>query len=166
MEDLVTFDGAFAGRRVFVTGHTGFKGSWLTAWLLDLGADVTGYALPPDTDPNLFDALGLAEDHVQPDNGRIGQPAAIFDGGNDVSQHVSGADAGQLVYVANQQQVSAGRDGFQQVICQQQIQHGCFVYDHQVCLQRVLLVALKESSFSGFELKQPVDRFGRMPGGL
>ncbi len=69
MEDLVTFDGAFAGRRVFVTGHTGFKGSWLTAWLLDLGADVTGYALPPDTDPNLFDALGLAEEvrHITAD---------------------------------------------------------------------------------------------------
>ena len=67
MEGVVTrgvdgglFDGVFVGRRVFVTGHTGFKGSWLTAWLLDLGAEVTGYALEPPTDPSLFDELGLA----------------------------------------------------------------------------------------------------------
>jgi len=57
---------AYANRRVFVTGHTGFKGSWLASWLGRLGADVTGYALEPPTDPNLFDALGLADrmDHV------------------------------------------------------------------------------------------------------
>ena len=42
------------GRRVFLTGHTGFKGAWLSLWLADLGAEVTGYALDPLTDPNLF----------------------------------------------------------------------------------------------------------------
>ncbi len=57
----MTFGGAYAGRRVFVTGHTGFKGAWLSSWLLGLGADVTGYALDPPTEPNLFDALGLDE---------------------------------------------------------------------------------------------------------
>src|SRR6266508_943857 len=41
-------------RRVFVTGHTGFKGSWLSLWLNRLGAQVTGYALDPPTDPSLF----------------------------------------------------------------------------------------------------------------
>jgi CDP-glucose 4,6-dehydratase len=54
------FGGAYAGRRVFVTGHTGFKGSWLSSWLLALGADVTGYALEPPTQPSLFDALDLS----------------------------------------------------------------------------------------------------------
>lgn len=42
------------GRRVFLTGHTGFKGAWLALWLQRLGARVTGYALPPETEPNLF----------------------------------------------------------------------------------------------------------------
>lgn len=42
------------GRRVFVTGHTGFKGSWLSLWLQQLGAEVTGYALDPPTTPSLF----------------------------------------------------------------------------------------------------------------
>lgn len=49
------------GKRVFVTGHTGFKGSWLVAWLHDLGARVFGYALPPLTDPALFNSARLAE---------------------------------------------------------------------------------------------------------
>jgi CDP-glucose 4,6-dehydratase len=43
------------GRRVFLTGHTGFKGSWLSLWLNTLGADVTGYALEPPTQPSLYD---------------------------------------------------------------------------------------------------------------
>jgi CDP-glucose 4,6-dehydratase len=59
LEDLVMFAGAYSGRRVFVTGHTGFKGTWLSSWLLDLGAQVTGYSLDPPTQPSLFDAVGL-----------------------------------------------------------------------------------------------------------
>lgn len=50
---------AYAGKRVLVTGHTGFKGSWLTLWLSNLGAEVTGYALAPDTDPALFACAGV-----------------------------------------------------------------------------------------------------------
>lgn len=48
----------WAGRRVLVTGHTGFKGSWLALWLQALKSDVTGYALPPPTQPNLFELAG------------------------------------------------------------------------------------------------------------
>lgn len=47
------------GRRVLVTGHTGFKGSWLTTWLLQLGSKVTGVALEPQTDPSMFKLLDL-----------------------------------------------------------------------------------------------------------
>jgi len=50
-----TFAGVFAGKKVLVTGHTGFKGSWLSLWLAELGAEVHGYALAPDTEPNLFE---------------------------------------------------------------------------------------------------------------
>ena len=49
----------YFGRSVFLTGHTGFKGSWLAEWLETLGAEVTGYALEPPTLPNLFDVLDL-----------------------------------------------------------------------------------------------------------
>lgn len=50
------------GKRVLVTGQTGFKGSWLSLWLLHWGASVTGLALPPETTPSLFEQLGLAND--------------------------------------------------------------------------------------------------------
>ncbi len=53
------FQNTFRGKRVFITGHTGFKGSWLTEWLLALGAEVTGYSLAPPTDPSLFEQLRL-----------------------------------------------------------------------------------------------------------
>ena len=49
------------GRKVFVTGHTGFKGSWLCLWLESLGANVTGYALDPPTTPSLFEQAGVAK---------------------------------------------------------------------------------------------------------
>jgi CDP-glucose 4,6-dehydratase len=59
----VTPDPAFwRGKRVLVTGHTGFKGPWLCLWLRLLGADVRGYALEPPTDPNLFEQARVADD--------------------------------------------------------------------------------------------------------
>lgn len=53
------FGGCYAGRRVLVTGHTGFKGSWLAMWLQALGAEVAGLALDPDTEPSHWHLLGL-----------------------------------------------------------------------------------------------------------
>lgn len=60
--DQLMFDNVYKDTTVLVTGHTGFKGAWLTAWLLELGADVIGYseeAAP--TDPSLFELTGLSE---------------------------------------------------------------------------------------------------------
>jgi CDP-glucose 4,6-dehydratase len=50
---------SFSGKRIFVTGHTGFKGAWLTFLLKELGADVMGYALPPEPGPSHFELLDL-----------------------------------------------------------------------------------------------------------
>lgn len=64
MENLALnnlFGGVYTGRRVLVTGHTGFKGSWLCLWLTALGARVTGLALAPDTEPAHWSLLGLSE---------------------------------------------------------------------------------------------------------
>jgi CDP-glucose 4,6-dehydratase len=60
--EVVVIDQTFwQGKRVFLTGHTGFKGSWLTLWLRLLGAEVTGFALAPDTDPNMFSMARVSE---------------------------------------------------------------------------------------------------------
>jgi CDP-glucose 4,6-dehydratase len=56
-------DSAFwADKRVLLTGHTGFKGSWTALWLAAMGAKVTGFALAPDTEPSLFEIAGVARD--------------------------------------------------------------------------------------------------------
>lgn len=59
MESLVLSRSFWRGRRVFVTGHTGFKGGWLSLWLTDMGAEVHGYALAPATDPCFFSLTRL-----------------------------------------------------------------------------------------------------------
>lgn len=53
--------GFYKDKRLFITGHTGFKGSWLALWLTELGARVYGYSLSPPTDPNLFTLINLTE---------------------------------------------------------------------------------------------------------
>lgn len=53
------FNGIYSGKKVLITGHTGFKGSWLSQWLNALGAEVVGYALPPETVPSIFEATRL-----------------------------------------------------------------------------------------------------------
>ena len=55
-----SFGDIYRGKRVLITGHTGFKGSWLSEWLFSLGAEVTGFALAPATSPALFEQLGLS----------------------------------------------------------------------------------------------------------
>lgn len=52
--------GLWQGKRVFLTGHTGFKGSWMSLWLQSLGAELTGFALPPPTRPSLFEEARVA----------------------------------------------------------------------------------------------------------
>lgn len=66
LEDVVT---TWRGRRVFLTGHTGFKGSWLALWLSRLGAQIRGYALDPCTEPNIFNlaSVGAVVEDVRGD---------------------------------------------------------------------------------------------------
>ena len=68
-EELEIFGNIFRGKRILITGHTGFKGSWLSLWLHDLGAKVTGFALPPDTAPSHFELIGLRDtvNHIEGD---------------------------------------------------------------------------------------------------
>ncbi len=63
-------------RRVLVTGHTGFKGSWLALWLQSAGAEVTGFALPPPTDPSLFESARVGRG-MRSMLGDIREPAAF-----------------------------------------------------------------------------------------
>lgn len=90
----------WSGKRVLLTGHTGFKGAWLSQMLVDFGARVTGFALPPDTSPNLFEALGLADrmDH------RIGdiRDRTAFD------RAIRGAEPEIVLHLAAQPIVSEG----------------------------------------------------------
>ena len=60
----MTLQNAYKGKIVLITGHTGFKGAWLTAWLKQLGAKVVGIALDPPTEPSHFAAAHLADDMV------------------------------------------------------------------------------------------------------
>lgn len=60
LEGLVMFDDIYKGKRVLVTGHTGFKGSWLCLWLQKLGANICGYSLEPETSPSHFELIQLS----------------------------------------------------------------------------------------------------------
>jgi CDP-glucose 4,6-dehydratase len=74
------FEKVFEGKRVLVTGHTGFCGSWLSLWLSMAGARVSGLALPPETQPNHFDLIELAEqvDHHIGDIRELDRVRKIF----------------------------------------------------------------------------------------
>lgn len=80
MEDVVSSAAArgdlWRGRRVFLTGHTGFKGGWLALWLASKGAVVRGYSLDPPTEPNLF-SVARVGDRVEDIRGDIRDAAAL-----------------------------------------------------------------------------------------
>src|SRR5574344_1553488 len=57
----MAFDNVYKGKKVLVTGNTGFKGSWLTTWLLMMGADVYGYSIDVPTNPSLYETASLGK---------------------------------------------------------------------------------------------------------
>jgi CDP-glucose 4,6-dehydratase len=81
MKTEVMFENIYEKRRVLVTGHTGFKGSWLALWLHELGAEVTGLALPPNTKPSHFELtqLGNLIHHIEGDIRTLETLKRVFD---------------------------------------------------------------------------------------
>jgi CDP-glucose 4,6-dehydratase len=96
------FAGLYAGKTVFLTGHTGFKGAWLAHWLLKLGARVHGFALTPPTSPALFDLLGLA--------GRLEHQMADLRDAAAVKQAVAAAQPDFVFHLAAQAILRASYD--------------------------------------------------------
>lgn len=76
MEGLDVNRAFWQGKKVFLTGHTGFKGGWLSLWLQQLGAQVTGYALAPPTNPSLFEVARVAA-HMESIEGDIRDLSAL-----------------------------------------------------------------------------------------
>jgi CDP-glucose 4,6-dehydratase len=106
---------AFSGRAVFVTGHTGFKGSWLSLWLHEMGARVTGYALAPATTPALFESAGVAEvleRHVVGDiRDRTGLAAALRQAQPEFVLHLAARTVVREAYAHPAEAFSVNVDG-------------------------------------------------------
>jgi len=83
------------GKKVFLTGHTGFKGSWLSLWLTSLQAEVIGFALPPNTQPSLFDSVEVARSIKASHIGNICEA-------NELSSAIIGAEPDIVLHMAAQ----------------------------------------------------------------
>src|SRR4029078_11974551 len=94
------FEKVLRGQRAFVTGHTGFTGSWLTLWLQNIGCEGSGLALPPVTEPNLFSAAEIGNEF----NSRFGDIRDFA----TVKQAVDQARPSVVFHVAAQPLVSHG----------------------------------------------------------
>lgn len=80
LENMVTplFNDVFRGKKILLTGHTGFKGTWLACWLKQLGADVTGIALPTDTSPSHWQLLNVEINSIEADIRDAKKMRALF----------------------------------------------------------------------------------------
>lgn len=84
----------WSGKRIFLTGHTGFKGGWLSLWLESLGATVKGFALPPDTQPSLFTVARVSEG-VESEFGDVRDAVAV-------AKSMAGFDPDIVIHMAAQ----------------------------------------------------------------
>ena len=79
---------ALANRKVFLTGHSGFTGSWLGAWLRSIDCEVTGYSLAPETTPNLYDVLGVEGDFARSITADIRDVSTLQDAVNEAQPDI------------------------------------------------------------------------------
>ncbi len=88
MESVVVTREFWHGKRVFLSGHTGFKGAWLALWLTDMGAEVHGYALVPPTNPNFFEAANLRSSIASSTNGDIRDASLLTRAMQEARPHI------------------------------------------------------------------------------
>ena len=69
---------SYENRKILITGHTGFKGGWMSLWLSMLGAEVVGYSLEPPSKPSLFETIGLSKDFVEDIRGDVREFAKLY----------------------------------------------------------------------------------------
>ena len=129
---MIPFADAFSGRSVFVTGHTGFKGSWLCLWLHRLGASITGYALTPPTQPSHFGAARieeiLARHHESDvrDTGALG--AAMEESEPDVVVHMAAQSLVRQGFLSPQETFDVNVGGTVRVLeCVRRLARACVV---------------------------------------